>query len=81
MSSTATRLALLAGFGMLFMTAQASAQPRWSCMTDDGYGRKLPCSMAYKTANPNWKKSDACHVKGKGGKGTPCTDAQKAAAK
>jgi hypothetical protein len=50
-------------------------------MTDDGYGRKLPCSMNYKTANPNWKKSDACHVKGKGGKTTPCTDAQKAAAK
>ena len=81
MSSIATRFALLAGLGMLAMTTQASAQPRWACMTDDGYGRKLPCSMNYKKANPNWKSSDACHVKGKGGKTTPCTDAQKAAAK
>ena len=63
MSSIATRLALLAGFGMLAMTVQASAQPRWACMTDDGYGRKLPCSMNYKTANPNWKSSDACPSK------------------
>ena len=81
MSSIATRFALLAGLGMLAMTTQASAQPRWACMTDDGYGRKLPCSMNYKKGNPNWKSSDACHVKGKGGKTTPCTDAQKAAAK
>ncbi len=80
MSPISTRLALLAGLGMLAMTVQASAQPRWACMTDDGYGRKLPCSMGYKAANPNWKSSDACHVKGKNGKVTPCTDAQKAAA-
>jgi hypothetical protein len=81
MSSTATRLALLASLGTLLMTAPAIAQPRWACMTDDGYGRKLPCSMGYKAANPNWKNSDACHVKGKGGKVAKCTDAQKAAAK
>ena len=52
----ATRFALLAGPGMLATTTQASAQPRWACMTDDGYGRELPCSMNYKKANPNWKK-------------------------
>jgi hypothetical protein len=80
MSSIGKCLALVVGIGM-FGIAQASAQPRWACMTDDGYGRKLPCSMNYKAANPNWKASDACHVKGKGGKVTPCTAAQKASAK
>jgi hypothetical protein len=81
MSSIGKCLALIIGIGTLGIAQQASAQPRWACMTDDGYGRKLPCSMNYKAANPNWKASDACHVKGQGGKMTPCTDAQKASAK
>lgn len=46
-------------------------------MTDDGYGRKLPCSMGYKAANPNWKGTDACHQKVKG-KTVPCDAATKA---
>ncbi|MGB9370249.1 MAG: hypothetical protein WCE79_29995 [Xanthobacteraceae bacterium] len=77
MSSIGKCLALIVGIGTFAITQQASAQT-WGCMTDDGYGRKLPCSMSYKAANPNWKASDACHVKGKGGKMTPCTSAQKA---
>jgi hypothetical protein len=97
MSSITTRLALLAGLGMLGMTAQAAAlgtsniadtqsakaakiqvAVQWQCMTDDGYGRKLPCSMGYKAANPNWKGSDACHVKHANGKTMPCSAATKA---
>ncbi|MEJ0076640.1 MAG: hypothetical protein WDO17_14545 [Alphaproteobacteria bacterium] len=82
MSPTGKYLALFVGFGTLGivtfgMPAQA-AGPQWQCMTDDGYGRKLPCDMGYKAANPNWKATNACHTKGKGGKVTPCTDAQKA---
>ena len=82
MSKTAKCLSLLVGIGTLgivaFGTAAQAAGPQWACMTDDGYGRKLPCSMSYKNANPNWKSGDACHVKSKG-KTKPCTDAQKAA--
>ena len=77
MLSSAPRLALLAAIGIFGFTAQASAQPVWGCMTDDGYGRKMPCSASYKASNPNWKGSDACHTK-KGGKMVPCTAAQKA---
>ena len=51
---------------------------QWECMTDDGYGRKLPCSMGYKTSNPNWKGSDACHTKDSKGKIIPCSDTMKA---
>ena len=81
MSMTGKCLALLAGIGTLgivtFGTAAQAAGPQWACMTDDGYGRKLPCSMGYKAQNPNWKSTDACHVKSKG-KVKPCSDAQKA---
>jgi hypothetical protein len=28
--------------------AQKSASSRYECFTDDGYGRKLPCSYGYK---------------------------------
>lgn len=84
MSSTVKCLALLAALGTLgivtFGTSAHAAGPQWACMTDDGYGRKLPCDMGYKAKNPNWKSSDACHVKSKG-KVTPCTDAQKASFK
>ena len=29
-------------------------------MTDDGYGRKRPCSAGYKAANPQWRAGDSC---------------------
>ena len=50
---------------------------QYQCFTDDGYGRKLPCSMGYKAANPSWKGTDACHTQSKG-KVVPCSAATKA---
>jgi hypothetical protein len=82
MSSAGKYLALLGGIGTLgivtFGITGPAAAVDYQCYTDDGYGRKLPCDFRYKAANPNWKSSDACHTKGKGGKVTPCTEAQKA---
>jgi hypothetical protein len=77
MSPIVKCLALLVGIGTFGLTQQAFAA-NYQCMTDDGYGRKLPCDFRYKAANPNWKASDACHTKGKGGKITPCSEAEKA---
>ena len=38
----------------------ASADVAYMCMTDDGYGRKRPCSAGYLAANPNWRGGDHC---------------------
>ena len=44
----------------------------YTCMTDDGYGRKRPCSAAYKAANPNWRGGDDCFTDEGYGRYTPC---------
>jgi hypothetical protein len=43
------------------------------CMTDDGYGRKRPCSALYKKENPNWKSSDNCMTDDGHGRYRPCS--------
>jgi hypothetical protein len=48
------------------------------CMTDDGYGRKRPCSAGYKQANPNWRASDNCFTDDGYGRKRPCSAGYKA---
>jgi hypothetical protein len=47
-------------------------------MTDDGYGRKRPCSADYKTANPNWRAGDSCFTDEGNGRYRPCSAGYKA---
>jgi hypothetical protein len=53
MKCSVTRVLALAGFAialpLLFLSASvpAVAKDQYSCFTDDGYGRKLPCSFRY----------------------------------
>ncbi|MEA2870647.1 MAG: hypothetical protein QOH67_623 [Hyphomicrobiales bacterium] len=50
----------------------------YTCMTDDGYGRKRPCSADYKTANPNWRGTDACYTDDGYGRKRSCSADYKA---
>jgi hypothetical protein len=62
--------------GVLSGTALA-ANP-YTCMTDDGYGRKRPCSAGYKAANPNWRAGDSCFTDDGYGRLRPCSAGFKA---
>ncbi|HWP15914.1 MAG TPA: hypothetical protein VNM46_09830 [Xanthobacteraceae bacterium] len=67
--------------GLLSGTAVAAQRgPDWgaTCMTDDGYGRKRPCSSAYKAANPNWRGGDDCFTDEGYGRFRPCSANYKA---
>jgi hypothetical protein len=50
----------------------------YSCFTDDGYGRKRPCSASYKVANPNWRSGDDCYTDEGYGRRRPCSAEYKA---
>jgi hypothetical protein len=43
------------------------------CMTDDGYGRKRPCSAGYKREHPNWRGTDDCFTDDGYGRKRPCS--------
>jgi len=43
------------------------------CMTDDGYGRKRPCSALYKKEHPNWRGGDECMTDDGHGRKRPCS--------
>src|SRR5262245_61116715 len=45
-------MVLFAGIGTIATVAPAKAI---ECLTDDGYGRKRPCSASFKRANPDWR--------------------------
>jgi hypothetical protein len=66
--------------GGLFSGAAVAAQRGvvYECMTDDGYGRKRPCSASYKTANPNWRGGDDCFTDEGYGRYRPCSANYKA---
>ena len=52
--------------------AQKSASSKYECFTDDGYGRKLPCSYGYKVA----KRADGsfeCFTDDGYGRKLPCS--------
>jgi hypothetical protein len=58
--------------------AAAAKKVSYTCMTDDGYGRKRPCSAGYKTANPNWRGGDSCFTDDGYGRYRPCSAGYKA---
>lgn len=45
---------------------------KYECFTDDGYGRKFPCSAQYKRDNPNWRSSYECFTDEGYGRYRPC---------
>jgi hypothetical protein len=74
-------LALLAGIAMTgatVSTAFAAKAVSYVCMTDDGYGRKRPCSAGFKAANPNWRAGDSCFTDDGYGRQRPCSAGYKA---
>ena len=74
-------LALLAGVAIVGQTssaALAASKVSYVCMTDDGYGRKRPCSAGYKSANPNWRAGDSCFTDDGYGRKRPCSAGYKA---
>jgi hypothetical protein len=72
-------LALLAGIAMTGLSVSAaSAANKYTCMTDDGYGRKRPCSAGYKAANPQWRAGDSCFTDEGNGRFRPCSAGYKA---
>jgi len=48
------------------------------CYTDDGYGRKRPCSASYKKAHPDWRAGDQCYTDDGYGRRRSCSAAYKA---
>jgi len=48
------------------------------CMTDDGYGRKRPCSASYRREHPNWRGSDDCLTDDGYGRKRSCSASYKA---
>ena len=69
-------MALSAGIGTTIATVAPAAAAE--CMTDDGYGRKRPCSASYKKAHPDWRASDQCYTDDGYGRKRPCSAAYKA---
>jgi len=59
-------------------TARAAYVDKYTCMTDDGYGRYRPCSQGYKAANPNWRGGDSCFTDDGYGRYRPCSQGYKA---
>ncbi len=47
------------------------------CMTDDGYGRKRPCSGSDKRANPGWRGTANCMTNDGDGRFRPCSAYEK----
>ena len=81
MKSIATLTALIMGIAILGLTgapAFAAKAVSYVCMTDDGYGRKRPCSAGYKAANANWRAGDSCFTDDGYGRFRPCSAGYKA---
>ena len=62
------------------LTAASAAAPagvqltasKYECFTDDGYGRRFPCSARYKRENPSWRSSGQCFTDEGYGRYRPC---------
>ena len=81
MTSMLIRIALLTGVAVVGLNATpvfATKAESYVCMTDDGYGRKRPCSAGYKAANPNWRAGDSCFTDDGYGRKRPCSAGYKA---
>ena len=66
--------------GSIAPTSANSGATRYAaqCMTDDGYGRKLPCSFRFKREHPNWRAGDNCFTDDGYGRHRPCSAGYKA---
>jgi len=77
MTSSIIRVLTVAGFAiafpMLSATGSAVAAGKFECFTDDGYGRKFPCSARYKRENPTWRSSNECFTDEGYGRYSPCS--------
>ena len=65
-------LGLVFGTGANTATAASKTASKYECFTDDGYGRKLPCSYGYKVA----KRADGsfeCFTDDGYGRKLPCS--------
>jgi len=81
MTSMLIRVALLTGVAVVGLNATpvfAAKAESYVCMTDDGYGRKRPCSAGYKAANPKWRAGDSCFTDDGYGRKRPCSAGYKA---
>ena len=76
MTRSITRALAVAGFAivvpMLSAPGTAVAANKYQCFTDDGYGRKFPCSARYKRENPQWRASNQCFTDEGYGRYRPC---------
>ena len=76
MKSSIIRVIALAGFAialpLLSASAPAVAKSKYECFTDDGYGRKLPCSFLYQKQNQNWRNPNDCFTDEGYGRYRPC---------
>jgi hypothetical protein len=59
-------------------SAAASRKPYPQCMTDEGYGRIVPCSNNYKREHPNWRATDNCMIDEGYGRVHSCSQQYKA---
>jgi hypothetical protein len=76
MTSSIIRALTVAGFAivlpMLSAPGSAVAANKYECFTDDGYGRKFPCSARFKRENPTWRSSNQCFTDEGYGRYRPC---------
>ena len=83
MTSSIIRVLTVAVFAtvvpMLSATGSAVAAGKFECFTDDGYGRKFPCSGHYKRQNPAWRSSNECYTDEGYGRYRPCNSLFKGA--
>ena len=77
-AATALVIGTVATTVPLFGTGTAEARDKYTCMTDDGYGRQRPCSAGYKAENPNWRAGDSCFTDEGYGRYRPCSAGYKA---
>jgi hypothetical protein len=72
MSLSALGVVLAAGTNVASATEKQKSASRYECFTDDGYGRKLPCSYGYKVS----KRADGsfdCFTDDGYGRKLPCS--------
>ena len=77
MTASAAALALSGNTDARPAKAVTTQYAAVQCLTDDGYGRKRPCSASYKKSNPDWRASDQCYTDDGYGRRRPCSNSYK----
>jgi hypothetical protein len=73
MSFAVLGLLAIAGANTSVAASQKGAANSYECFTDDGYGRKLPCSYSYKRVKSAGKTSYDCFTDDGYGRKLPCS--------